>query len=71
MSDPRMKTIWFFVGLMLLLMAALTFLAGIYQIFVPPATHTILAESHPNVWWGGLMMAFGAIMYLVDRKQTP
>ena len=40
MSDPRMKTIWFFVGLMLLLMGALTFLAGIYQIFVPPATHT-------------------------------
>jgi divalent metal cation (Fe/Co/Zn/Cd) transporter len=70
MSENKMKPIWYFVGLILLVMGGLVFLSGIYQLINPPATTTVLAETHPNLWWGSLMTAFGGVMYFKTRKQT-
>ncbi|MGD0591681.1 MAG: hypothetical protein ABSA44_12935 [Bacteroidota bacterium] len=70
MSEHKMKPIWYFVGLILLVMGGLIFLSGLYQIINPPLIKTVLAETHPNLWWGALMVAFGGVMYLKTRKQT-
>jgi FtsH-binding integral membrane protein len=70
MSEHQMKPIWFFVGLILLVMGGLIFLSGLYQLIIPPKTTTVLAEIHPNLWWGALMAAFGGMMYFKTRKQT-
>ena len=53
MSEHKMKPIWYFVGLILLVMGGLILITGIYQVINPPERITILAETHPNIWWGG------------------
>lgn len=65
-----MKPIWFFVGLILLVMGGIIFLNGIYLLFNPPAVKTILAEKHPAIWWGVAMVLFGGFMFLKTRKKT-
>ncbi|MCX6169788.1 MAG: hypothetical protein NTX65_10635 [Ignavibacteriales bacterium] len=70
MSTPKMKPIWFFVGLILLVMGAVIFLSGIYQLLNPPEVKTVLAEIHPAIWWGAIMFLFGGFMYWKTRNQT-
>jgi hypothetical protein len=68
MSEHTMKPIWYFVGLILLVMGGLIFVSGIYQLIHPPTTTKVLAELHPNLWWGTLMVIFGGVMFLKTRK---
>jgi divalent metal cation (Fe/Co/Zn/Cd) transporter len=70
MSEHKMKPIWYFVGLILLVMGGLVLCSGLYQIISPPLVKTVLAETHPNIWWGSIMIIFGGGMYLKTRKQT-
>ncbi|PKL82306.1 MAG: hypothetical protein CVV24_10805 [Ignavibacteriae bacterium HGW-Ignavibacteriae-3] len=65
-----MKPIWYFVGLILIVMGGIIFLSGIYQFIDPPETKTVLAETHPAIWWGAIMFVFGGIMFLKTRKET-
>ncbi len=65
-----MRPIWFFVGLILLVMGGIIFLSGIYNLINPPAVKTILANTHPDIWWGAVMILFGGFMYWKTRKQT-
>jgi divalent metal cation (Fe/Co/Zn/Cd) transporter len=70
MSEHQMKPIWYFVGLILLVIGGLIFFSGLYQLINPPTATTVLAELHPNLWWGVIMIVFGGVMYLKTRKQT-
>ena len=70
MSELKMKPIWFFVGLILLVMGGIIFLNGVYLLINPPAIKTVLSETHPDIWWGAIMFVFGGIMYFKTRKQT-
>jgi hypothetical protein len=62
-----MKPIWYFVGLVLLSMGSLVFLTGIYILAFGVAQTTVLAGLHPNIWWGALMVAVGAVFFLKNR----
>lgn len=70
MEEHKMKPIWFFVGLILLAMGGIIILSGIYQLINPPEIKTVLAETHPAIWWGAIMLVFGGILYWKTRKQT-
>ncbi|HTR81057.1 MAG TPA: hypothetical protein VMM58_05445 [Bacteroidota bacterium] len=70
MSEPVMKPIWYFVGLILVIMGALIMLTGIYHIIYPPEVKKIMGDIHPDIWWGAIMTAFGLTMYLKTRKQS-
>jgi divalent metal cation (Fe/Co/Zn/Cd) transporter len=70
MSEHKMKSIWFFVGLILLVMGGLIMLNGIYLFFNPSQRVTVLSETHPDIWWGAIMAAFGSIMYFKARTKT-
>lgn len=63
-----MKPIWYFVGLILLSMGALIFLTGLYLLVNPPSAQTVLASTHPNLWWGGIMTAAGALFIIKNRN---
>ncbi|HOI28820.1 MAG TPA: hypothetical protein PLZ15_03595 [Melioribacteraceae bacterium] len=65
-----MKPIWYFVGLILLVIGGIIFLTGIYQVINPPGVKTVLSDTHPNIWWGIIMMLFGGLMYFKTRKQS-
>ena len=57
-----MISIWFFIGVSLLVNGALILAAGIYQWVNPPANPGIvLFELHANVWWGAVLLLFGLI----------
>ncbi|MFA6470010.1 MAG: hypothetical protein WCW35_14030 [Bacteroidota bacterium] len=68
MSEYGMKPIWYFVGLILMVMGSIIFLAGVNDFMNPPDIKTILAELHPGIWWGAVMVLFGSVMFLKTRK---
>jgi hypothetical protein len=57
-----MISIWFFIGVSLLVNGALIFATGVYQLLNPPAeTTVVLYNLHANVWWGAFLFVIGAI----------
>lgn len=70
MAEQRMKPIWYFVGLMLLMMGCLIALGGVYDLINPPVVKTVLGETHPNLWWGAVMAVFGGGLYWKSRKES-
>jgi len=69
-SEKKMKPIWYMVGLVLLSMGTIIFLAGIYYLVNPPPVRTTTAHLQPNIWWGALMMAVGGFFVFTNRKAT-
>jgi len=57
-------SIWFFIGIVLVVYGALICGAGIYGLFVPPAKPVVFNELHAGVWWGAILLAAG-ILYVV------
>ena len=54
-------SIWFFIGLSLLVNGILIFGAGVWEIVRPPANPVVLFHLHANVWWGALLLILGLI----------
>ncbi|NOX38205.1 MAG: hypothetical protein GXO78_11805 [Calditrichaeota bacterium] len=59
-----MKSIWYFVGLVLITMGAIIFLTGLYIWMGGLQTQTVLHHLHPNIWWGGLMILSGILFFI-------
>ena len=59
MHKPGMMSIWFLIGLLLTAYGVLIFGAGIYHDLVPPAQPPVLANLHPGIWWGLLILGIG------------
>ena len=57
-------SIWFFVGISLLVNGLLICGAGIYELVHPPEKPVVLFQVHANVWWGGVLFLLG-IVYCV------
>ena len=51
--------VWFFVGVLFLMYGVLIFISGLAEWSNPP--DTVLANLHAPVWWGGLLIALGAV----------
>jgi hypothetical protein len=58
-----MISIWFFIGIALLVNGVLIFSAGLYEVWHPPAldAQVQLFNLHASVWWGALMTVIGAV----------
>ncbi len=69
-TKKEMRTIWYFVGWMLLVVGGLIFVTGIYYMISPDRPHTVLQNLHPDVWWGGIMLISGILFLYFDRKLT-
>jgi uncharacterized membrane protein HdeD (DUF308 family) len=63
-----MKPIWYFVGLLLLIIGIIIFITGIYFLINPVEHKTVLSNLHPNVWWGGIMIISGGILLIKNWK---
>jgi FtsH-binding integral membrane protein len=55
-------SIWFFIGISLLVNGVLIVGAGIYEFLNPPPNPVVLFELHANIWWGAVMLLAG-VMY--------
>jgi len=65
-----MKPIWYFVGLVLLVMGAVVLGTGIYDLLARVPAKTVLGHLRPNIWWGAIMVAAGLIFALVNKNVT-
>ncbi|HUI09484.1 MAG TPA: hypothetical protein VL221_04100 [Bacteroidota bacterium] len=65
-----MKPIWYFVGLFLTAVGVIVLASGLYDLATPPAEKTVLAELHPGVWWGAVILVAGLLFFLLNRKKT-
>ena len=67
--DHHMIPVWFFVGVILLIYGFIILGTGIYEFSSPPPT--VLASTHPAVWWGALLTVIGGIyVYLYMPKKS-
>jgi hypothetical protein len=54
-------SIWFFIGLSLLVNGLVILGAGVYQVFNSPEQPVVLFRLHAGVWWGALLAIIGAV----------
>ncbi len=63
----HVNSIWFLIGLQLLIYGILITATGIWEIFSPPAHMADLGWTHPAIWWGGLLLVLGVFYSLRFR----
>lgn len=56
MHTQGMISIWFFIGLILLVYGVIITLASI---LVPPPPTVVLTELHVGIWWGLILLVSG------------
>ena len=63
-------SIWFFIGISLLVNGLLILAAGIYELLHPPEVRVVLFDLHASIWWGALLAALGAgyVVYFAPGK---
>ncbi len=63
----KMKPVWFFVGLILLIMGGIILLSGVYGLVRGFRYATVLSHLRPDIWWGAIMAAAGANLFFRNR----
>jgi len=60
-TTGKSASIWFFIGISLLINGVLILGAGLYEYAHPPApeAQVVLFQLHAGVWWGGLLTLLG------------
>ena len=63
MSEGRSVSIWFFIGLSLLVNGVLILGAGLYEYRnpPPPESQVVLFQLHAGIWWGALLTLIGGL----------
>jgi hypothetical protein len=54
-------SIWFFIGISLLVNGLLIFGSGLYQFVHPPEVPVVLIHLHASVWWGAILAIIGGV----------
>jgi len=63
-------SIWFFIGLSLLVNGILITGAGVWEWIHPPANQVVLFELHASVWWGAILALAGLAYCLKFRPDS-
>jgi len=61
-------SIWFFIGLLILIYGVLIFGAGIAELSSPPPV--VMAQLHVTIWWGALLIVIGAVYVYLFRPAS-
>ena len=67
MHRAGMISIWFFIGVLLLIYGVLILGAGIYDLSNPAAHPVVMSDLHAGIWWGALLIALGVVYSLRFR----
>ena len=54
-------SIWFFIGVSLLVNGLLILASGIYEYVHPPEVKVVLFHLHASIWWGAILAVLGAV----------
>lgn len=69
MSSKHEISIWFFIGISLVVNGALVLGAGIYELLLPPENPVVLFRLHAGIWWGAILFILG-IVYTIKFLPT-
>jgi hypothetical protein len=64
MKAGRSISIWFFIGISLLMNGSLILASGLYELIHPPQAAVVLFHLHAGVWWGALLTILGAVYFV-------
>ena len=64
--NNTVKTIWCAVGLMLLVIGFIVLCSGLFILAFHIHEKTVLANLHPDIWWGSIMIVAGAIFFIIN-----
>jgi hypothetical protein len=67
MHEEGGLSIWFFIGISLLVNGILIVGAGVWEVLHPPANPVVLFNLHANVWWGAILLIIGLVYCLQFR----
>jgi hypothetical protein len=59
MAHGKVISIWFFIGVLLLIYGVLILGAGLYGMNAP-TPGVVLGQLHVDIWWGALLVVLGA-----------
>ncbi|GAB4366422.1 MAG: hypothetical protein Kow0042_06280 [Calditrichia bacterium] len=65
-----LKTIWYFVGIVLMVMGGLVFIGGITEFLDDSPGHTVLHQLYPGIWWGAFMMLVGFVFFIKNKNKV-
>lgn len=65
-----LRTIWYLVGIVIVIMGVLVLLAGFIDLFSPSPPETVLADLHPGIWWGIIMVVTGGIFLFSNKGKV-
>ena len=61
MRSGESISIWFFIGISLLVNGLLILAAGLYEWGHPPQNPVVLFHVHASIWWGGCLLLVGTL----------
>ena len=61
MKSGGSLSIWFFIGVSLLVNGVLICGASLYELVYPPQDRVVLYGLHAGIWWGALLAILGAV----------
>jgi FtsH-binding integral membrane protein len=64
-----MISIWFFIGVSLLVNGVLILGAGLCELNHPPVQQVVLYSAHAPIWWGALLALVGLIYCVAYRPR--
>jgi hypothetical protein len=73
MHDEGGVSIWFFIGVSLLVNGILITAAGVWEVLHPPENPVVLFHLHANVWWGAILLVVGlgyCLQFAPGRKKS-
>jgi hypothetical protein len=62
-------SIWYFIGLQMLIYGVLILGASIYGAVHGEPAELHMTQYHPGIWWGGLMAAIG-VFYVIRFRPS-
>lgn len=68
MHRRDMISIWFFIGLLLLVYGVIILASSA---LVAPVQQTAMSHLHADIWWGALLIVLGALYAWVFRPGRP
>jgi hypothetical protein len=58
-QKKKTLSIWYFIGLLILVFGILILGAGLRELSSP--SPVVMAELHVAIWWGGLLIVIGLV----------
>ena len=63
-------SIWFFIGISLLVNGLLIFGSGVYELIHPPQAQVVLFHLHASIWWGAILAMYRSdVLHLLPARQ--